>query len=82
MLGSNSASKRVWKNSKFFVFGAYRAAIVHFSSLYVKFSFVRLPWIMISCVISVIGHVSLIRIVIPLASDLRELKYSLCFVAC
>ncbi len=36
---------------------------------------------MISCVILVIGQDSLTKMVTPLASDHRELKNSLCFVA-
>ena len=63
------------------MFGAYSAAIVHFSSLYVKFSLDRFPGIMISCVMLVIGQDSLTKMVTPLASDRRELKNSLCLVA-
>ena len=63
------------------MFGAYRAAIVHFSSLYVKFNLDRFPGIMISCVMLVIGQDSLTKMVTPLASDRRELKNSLCLVA-
>ena len=58
--------------------GAYSAASAYFSSLYVKFSFVRFPGTITVAFTSVMGHESFITIDTPLAFEVQELKKILC----
>ena len=70
--------KKCLKKGISLLLGEYSAASAYFSSLYVKFSFVRFPGTITVALTSVMGHESLITTAIPLAFEVQELKKILC----